>query len=81
MQQASNVKDGRGDRTSSGTGNECGPEINKLKSNIIIFNMKEKINEIEGIKISNKLKYLGITINLFQEHKQLIQEKGLKWQI
>ena len=29
----------------------------------IIFNMKERPNEIAGIKVSDKTNYLGITIN------------------
>ena len=43
---------------------ECGMNINKDKSNIIIFNHKEKIHEdnIEGIQITDTINYLGVTI-------------------
>ena len=42
---------------------ECGLNIIKEKSNIIIFNMRDKPMNIAGIKVENKIKYLGITIN------------------
>ena len=51
-----------------------GLEINKSKSNIMIFNTKNRIEEIGGIKVVNSMKYLGITIcdgkDMFQKHKE-----------
>ena len=45
------------------TSRECGLEINKQKSSIIILNKKEKPQEIAGITVNNNIKYLAITIN------------------
>ena len=42
---------------------EFGLEINKEKSNIIIFNMEQQPDAIEDIKVVNKIKYLGIEID------------------
>ena len=39
---------------------ECGLEINKEKSNILIFNMVDKPEEIEGIKVTESIKYLWV---------------------
>ena len=42
---------------------ECGLNINKEKSNIMIYNYKETTEEfIEGISVTKKINYLGITI-------------------
>ena len=61
---------------------KCGLEINKEKSNILIYNMKEKPEYIEDIKIESSIKYLGVTIddnrNIFKTHKKLIIEKAQK---
>ena len=44
--------------------------------------MKEKPQEIAGIKVNDKLKYLGITINdnrnFFKEQKKIMLEKALR---
>ena len=57
-------------------------EIKTQKGSIIIFNMREKTNEIAGIKGYDKMKYLGITINdkknKFKTQKKLIIEKATK---
>ena len=42
---------------------EFGLEINKEKSNIIIFNMEQQPDAIEDIKVVNKTKYQGIEID------------------
>ena len=42
---------------------EFGLEINKEKSNVMIFNMKEQPEQIEGIKVVDRIKYLGIEID------------------
>ena len=53
---------------------ECGMNRNKDKSNIMIFNHKEKIHEdnIEGIQITDTINYLGVTIqskrDCFKKH-------------
>ena len=61
---------------------ECGLEINKQKSNIIIFNMKEKPNEIENIKVTDRIKYLGITVcdkkDCFKVQKEEMLQKAQK---
>jgi len=44
-------------------GQECGLEINKHKSKIIIFNMKDKPENIADINVRDRLKYLGILVN------------------
>ena len=44
-------------------GKKCGLDINKDKSSILIYNMKEKPEEIEGIKVVDNIKYLGLKID------------------
>ena len=55
---------------------ECGLDINKSKSNILIYNMKDSPEEIEGIKITNQIKHLGTVVsnkrNCFYEDKERI---------
>ena len=41
---------------------ECGLEINKLKSNILVYNKKEEFQEIENIEVTDCVKYLGVKI-------------------
>lgn len=54
--------------------------INKEKSNFLVMNEKNKPLEIEGIKVKNKIKYLGIIIcdeaDMFKEQEKLIIEKA-----
>ena len=61
---------------------DCGLEINKDKSNIIIFNMKDKPAEIEGIKVTESIKYLGLEIegkrNMFAKQKKNMIRKAEK---
>ena len=61
---------------------ECGLEINKDKSNILIFNMEDKPEEIEGIKVTESIKYLGIEIegkkNMFKKQRKSMIEKAEK---
>ena len=63
-------------------GRECGLEINKQKSNIIIFNMRDRPQEIAGINVKENVKYLGITINntknLFKTHKENMLQKAVR---
>merc|ERR1711872_450672 len=40
-----------------------GLELNKVKSSILVYNNKENIEEIDGIKVVNNIKYLGLTID------------------
>ena len=51
-----------------------GLHINKEKSNIIIYNCKENIEEIDGIKVVKKIKYLGFFLDnkrdLFQTQRE-----------
>ena len=59
---------------------KCGLDINKEKSNIIICNMKEQPDSIEDIKVTDKIKYLGLEIdnkrNYFKSQKENILEKA-----
>lgn len=59
-----------------------GLDINKEKSNIIATNMKDQIDDIEGIKVVDDIKYLGIKINagrlMFRKHKKEMMEKAQK---
>ena len=61
---------------------ECGLELNKNKSSIIIFNIKDQPQEIEGISVTDKIKYLGVSIdnkkNLFKSHRKEILNKAQK---
>ena len=58
--------------------NSCGLDINKDKSQIIIFNMENKPESIENIKVSEKIKYLGITINDSKTCFKIQKEETLK---
>ncbi|MEL6606481.1 MAG: reverse transcriptase family protein, partial [Cyanobacteria bacterium J06614_10] len=63
-------------------GERYGLKINKDKCNILIYNLKLDITEIEGIQIMDKIKYLGITIenkrNTFSAQKKIAIEKAEK---
>ena len=63
-------------------GQKCGLDINKEKSNIIIYNMKEKPEVIEGIKVVSTIKYLGIKLddkrNMFKTYKTEMMNKASK---
>ena len=50
-----------------------GLEINKNKSNIIIYNMNHQPDNIVGIKVTNSIKYLGIT-NKYKKYFQRAKE-------
>ena len=54
---------------------EIGLEINKEKSNVIIFNMERKPEKIEEITVVREIKYLGVHINdspeCFKAHKDI----------
>ena len=41
---------------------DCGLSIDKAKSNILIYNSKEQPDHIEGIPVTNKMNYLGVTV-------------------
>ena len=64
---------------------ECGLEINKEKSNIPIFNMEDKPEEIEGIKVTESIKYLGIEIegkkNMFKKQRKNMIKKQKNYRI
>ena len=55
---------------------DCGLSINKAKSNILIYNSKEQPDHIEGIQVTNKMNYLGVTVqnkkdcHCFKLHKE-----------
>ena len=55
------------------TTSKYGLELNKGKSSVLIFNMKNKPDNIEGISISDQMKYLGVLIqdtrDIFKKHK------------
>ena len=61
---------------------EFGLEINKEKSNVMTFNMKKQPEQIEGIKMVDRIKYLGIEIdnkrNYFKTQRIKILEKARK---
>ena len=57
-----------------------GLKINKEKSNILVYNSNENIKEIEGIKVTEKIKYLGVIIEnkkeLFESHKKDVMTRA-----
>lgn len=61
---------------------ECGLEINKDKSKIIIHNAEHKPESIEGIIVTKEIQYLGLTItedrNLFKTQKNNMIQKARK---
>ena len=64
------------------TSREFGLEINREKSNILIFNMKEQPDELMGIQVVQSIKYLGIEIdnkrNYFKTQREKIIQKARK---
>ena len=56
-----------------------GLEINKEKSSILVYNNQENITEIEGIKVVEKFKYLGLSVDntrdIFKSQKQDMIDK------
>lgn len=61
---------------------ECGLEVNKIKSHVLVFNKKENFNEIGNIETVESLKYLGVTISnhndCFTVHKEYLINKAQK---
>ena len=61
---------------------ECGLEINKEKSQIIIHNADQVPDSVEGIQVTDKIKYLGLTItnkkDIFKEQKDNMISKAQK---
>ena len=60
-----------------------GLRLNRSKCNIIIFNNKFKEQNIGGIDVVDKIKYLGIFINdkkkCFNSHKEKVIEDAIKF--
>ena len=61
---------------------ECGLEINKNKSKIIIYNLEDSPQQIENIEVCEEIKYLGLTLtnnrNIFTKQKKIMIEKAQK---
>lgn len=61
---------------------ECGLEINKNKSKIIIYNLENSPQQIENIQVCEEIKYLGLTLlnnrNIFTKQKKIMIEKAQK---
>ena len=59
-----------------------GLEINKEKSSVLIYNNTDNITEIEGINVTNKIKYLGLTVDdkrdIFKSQKIILTDKADK---
>ena len=57
-----------------------GLNINREKCQILIYNNKENIQEIKGIKVEESIKYLGVTIDnkeeMFKTHKKNMLQKA-----
>ena len=62
---------------------ECGLELNKEKSKILIYNCKDKVKEIQGIETTNEIKYLGLKItnnrDCFNKQKQYNKDEATKY--
>ena len=62
---------------------ECGLELNKDKSKILIFNCKDKVEEIQGIQTTKEITYLGLTItknrDCFNKQKQYNKDEATKY--
>ena len=58
---------------------EYGSEMNKIKIQIVTFNMKDRPEQINGIQVKEEFKYLGILVNgnrkCFKEHRQVMIQK------
>ena len=53
---------------------EMGMRINRDKSVVLLFNSEERVIDIEGIKVEDTMKYLGVTVknikDCFKAHKE-----------
>ena len=58
--------------------NEIGLEINKSKSNIMIFGSRNKPDFIKNIRVVQKIKYLGVFINDCDNHFKTHKEEKIK---
>ena len=62
---------------------DCGLSLNKEKSNILAYNVRNPPEEIEEIKLTENIKYLGTTIsnkrNCFRDHKEQIIERAYRF--
>ena len=60
----------------------CGLEVNKEKSSMLIFNHSSPPQELEGIKVKEQIKYLGIIVDgkkdMFHSQKKIMIEKAQK---
>lgn len=56
---------------------DCGLSINKDKSNVIIFNMKDPPEIVNGLKVIKEIKYLGLTINNTKNCFKVQKEKSI----
>ena len=56
---------------------ECGLNINKSKSNILIFNSDEQPKEINGILVTTCLNYLGVKVHTKKDCFGLQKEECL----
>ena len=73
---SSNIEDARLQiATLTTEGRKYGLEINKDKSQCLIFNMKEKPVEIEGIEVTDQIKYLGI---MLKNTREVFSEQRIK---
>ena len=61
----------------------CGLEINKGKSKILLYNLNENIEQIEGIKVATNTRYLDVTLSNnkdpFLTHKEDILNRIRKY--
>ena len=61
------------------TSRKFGLEVNKEKSNILIYNKEEEITRIEEIEVVKKIKYLGLEIDddrdMFKSQRKIIIDK------
>lgn len=57
---------------------ELGMKINKNKSVAMVFNSEQVFAEIEGIKVGESMKYLGMTVNKGNNFLKLHKENKIK---
>ena len=70
----------RGIRELKRIGEYYGLIVNNEKSNCLLFNVKRDIQEIEGVKIVDKVIYLGVEVqskrNMFEKQREVMVSKA-----
>ena len=55
-------------------------EMNERRSSSLLYNIRERVGDIEGVGVVNEIKYLGVTVEdkpeIFDKHRRKMIEKA-----